>query len=222
MFANKKERIMKKVLCLLIALVTLVAFCGCFGGNEDPVTDPAKSPEFALGKVTDNTYKNDFTGLSFAAPEGWIFYSEEQILQLNNIAFDYLDEKAYEMIQNAAIVYDMYASAPIGGGNTNVNLEKIDASLIEKLDLKQTLESQFGLLEDAYKNMGFTDFSIQYEKIAVDGKEFDGMSLSAKISGRTYYSKCFIYKNGTYLVNVASGAYSESELADIINRFSVK
>ena len=160
--------------------------------------------------------------MSFELPLGWVFYSEEQIMQLNNFAFDYFDENALEMIQNATIVYDMYAVSQTSGGNVNANLEKIDASLIEKLDLKQTLESQFGVVENAYKNMGASEFSIQYEKITVDGKEFDGMSLSAKISGRTYYTKCFVYKNGTYLVNVTSGAYSESELADIINRFSVK
>ena len=108
---------MKKFLCLFLAVVLLASLCGCFGGNgtDDVRGDIASEstiqnenePEFSLGKATSNTYNNDFLGISCTLPTEWAFYTDEQILELNNIVGTIVDEDIAERLKNANTIYDI-------------------------------------------------------------------------------------------------------------------
>ena len=125
---------MKKILCLLLASLMLLSLCSCFGGkDEDEVrgeivsgdkqnTDGEKALKFSLGSVVSNTYNNDFLGLSCTLPSEWTFYSEAEILKINNIAGEFYDEDVKKKLENAKVIYDMYAVIAEKGYNINVNL----------------------------------------------------------------------------------------------------
>ena len=225
---------MKKFLCLFLAVVLLASLCGCFGGNgtDDVRGDIASGspsqnenenePEFSLGKATNNTYNNDFLGISCTLPAEWVFYTDEQILELNNIVGTIVDEDIVERLKNANIIYDMYATYQTEGSNININLEKLSTVQMISLDIKQTLEAQIDTIKQAYENMGYTDTNVEYQKIKVDGKEFDGLKLTAKIQGIDFYADIFTFRKNNYLANVTICSLQTDKTDTILSYFTVK
>ena len=223
---------MKKFLCLFLAVVLLASLCGCFGGNvtddvrgdiasESPIQNE-NEPEFSLGKATSNTYNNDFLGISCTLPTEWVFYTDEQILELNNIVGTIVDEDIAERLKNANIIYDMYATNQTEGSHMNINLEKLSAVQMISLDLKQTLEAQIDTIKQGYENMGYTDTNVEYQKINVDGKEFDGLKLTAKIQGVDFYADIFTFRKSNYLANVTICSIETDKTDTILSYFTVK
>ena len=234
---------MKKILSCLLVIIMLLSLCACgSSGNSDDVrgeivtegkkddategniieeTDAPTEKEFSLGKATGDTYRNEFLGVSFTLPEGWEFYSEQQMMQMNNLVGEYMDEDAAALLENANIVYDMMASDPISGSSLNINLEKFSPVQILTMDVKAVLESQIATLITTYENMGYTDVQVNYEKITVDGNELDSIALTAKIQGIDFYSNIFAFKRGSYLANVAVGSLQTNEIDTILNNFTM-
>ena len=234
---------MKKILCYLLVIIMLVSLCACgSGSNSDDVrgeivtegkkddategniieeTAAPTEKEFSLGKATGDTYRNDFLGVSFTLPEGWEFYSEQQMMQMNNLVGEYMDEDAAALLENANIIYDMMASDPISGSSLNINLEKFTLAQILTMDVKAVLESQIATLIATYENMGYTDVQVNYEKVTVDGNELDGIALSAKIQGIDFYTTIFSFKRGSYLANVSVGSLQTNEVDTILGYFTM-
>lgn len=215
---------MKKLLCLFMAIIMLTGLCGCLdnqdvrgeinsGGQEE------EESKFSLGQTADNTYKNDYLGISCTLPSDWVFYTDEEILELNNIVAGTVDEDIAKALENANIIYDMYATNPNDYSNINVNLEKLSAVQIATADLKELLEAQFDGIKSTFSNMGYTDINIAYEKITVDGKEFDGAKITAKIQGVDFHSVVFCFKKGLYLANVSLGSIQTDKTAEILSYF---
>lgn len=225
---------MKRFLCLLLTLLMLFSFAGCMSGNSpddvrgeltnDNQTENTteETPGFSMGNTESNLYKNDFLGVSFKLPEGWYFYTDEQILELNNIVGEVIDDEAAKQLANATVVYDMYAARQDQGCSVNINMEKLNLLQVATLDIKQTLEAQIDTIRSAYENMGYTDVKIQYEKVTVDGKEFDALRLTAKIQGIDFYGVSFAFRKSNYLANAFVGSLLEDKTADILGCFTIK
>ncbi len=223
---------MKKLLAVLLTLILVFSLCGCLGGgNSDDVrgninsggqTETEKEPEFSLGKATNNTYNNDFLGISCTLPSEWVFYNDEQILQLNNIVGDVVDEDVAEKLKNANIIYDMYATYQNEGSSININLEKLNAAQIITLDIKKSLEAQIEGIKSSYQNMGYTDINATYQKITVDGKEFDALKITAKIQGINFYTTVFSFRKGNYLANVSLGSLQTDKIDTFLSYFTIK
>ncbi len=226
---------MKKILSLVLAIIMLVGLCSCLGDNEndnvrgDIVTQtssesesqPESEPQLSLGKTANNTYNNEFLGLSCTLPDEWTFYTDEEILQLNNLTADLVDEEIAKSLENANLIYDMYAMKT-DGSNININLEKLSAVQLIALDIKATLESQIDTIKSAYESIGYTDINIGYQKINVDGKEFDALVLTAKIQGIDFYANVFTFRKGSYLASVTVCSLQTDKIDDILNCFTVK
>ena len=154
---------MKKAACLFLAVIMLTGLCGCLAENgTDDVrgnvvsgnnSQNAQEPELSLGKTENNTYNNEFLGLSCTLPSDWVFYTDEQILELNNIIGDVLGEEIAQQLKNANVIYDMVASSQTEGSSLNVTLEKLSAVQMINLDIKQALEAQFDTMKSSYQNM---------------------------------------------------------------------
>lgn len=188
--------------------------------NHGDITDSSE-PEFSFGDTADNTYQNAFLGIACTLPSDWVFYTDEQIMQLNNITGEYYEDDVAEVIKNATIIYDMYAQQQSTGNNINVNLEKLSPLQIATLNIKQTLESQIGTVKSTYQNMGFTDIDAAYSLVTVVGREFDALEITAKIQGTDFYCTCFSFKKGTYLASVTVSAVQINSIDTILGYFTV-
>ena len=213
----------------------LVGLYGCFGGNEadDNVRgtvvngnqnqDSDDEAEFSMGTSADNTYTNNFLGISCTLPEEWVFYNDEKILALNNMTGEHFDENTLEALKNATIVYDMYAATATSDKSVNVNLEKLSAAQKLTLDIKKSLEAQIDSVKSAYESMGYSDVDVYYDKITVDGKEFDALLLTANYGdAMTFYAKIFSFKRGDYLASVSVGTAYTDQTDTILSYFEVK
>ena len=220
---------MKKFACLLLAMLLLVCLCGCvpntgnlrgeietpssstntLDNNETP--PPSTGPELSLGKTENNRYHNDFFGISCTLPSDWIFYTDEEIRELNNFTMDTFDEDFAEALKNATVIYDMFAKHPNDLGSTNVNMEKLSALQVLMLDLKANIELQLPSLETSYTNMGYTNIQTAYTKITVNGKEYDGMTLTCQLQGINFYSASICYIKNSYLVSINVGSLITNE-----------
>lgn len=231
---------MKRILCFILSVFLLLSFAGCAGGNEnDDVrgeiisgndtadTQPSAStapqetePEFSMGKSENGVYKNDFLGLTCTVPAGWEFYTDEQILEMNNITADYYDEDFAQQIQNAAIIYDMFVINSADSSNINVNLEKLNPLQMLTIDIQQVLENQIDTIKSTYENMGYADPQVQYGKVTVDGKELDGLYITATIQGVSMYQTTFAFPKGSYLANVSITTIQTDKTQEILSYFS--
>ncbi len=216
---------MKKVLCLLLAAIMVISFCGCgknVRGDINGGESSQNEPEFSLGKSTNNTYNNDFLGLSCTLPAEWTFYSDKQILELNNVVEDAVGDDVAERLKEANIIYDMYATNTADGCNMNINLEKLNAVQILNLNIKETLEAQIDAIKSGFQNMGYTDINVNYQKVKVGGKEFDALKLTAKIQGIDFYSTIFTFRKSNYLANITVGSIQTDKTDTILGYFTVK
>lgn len=215
---------MKRLLGLLLTMMLLVSLCSCSGDTEirgEISTTPSNEPDFSLGKTENNRYRNDYLGISCTLPSDWVFYTDEQILEINNIALDSFEGNIAEAIKNAPILYDMYATNPNDLSSTNINIEKLSAIQLLTLDLKANLESQFPALKTSFANMGYTNVQIVYQKVTVDGKEYDGMRATAQIQGIDFYTVSFCVKKGSYLVSINVTSFQTDKTATLLSYFSV-
>ena len=232
---------MKKSICLILSAILLFSLCVCFTGcsqddirgdistnnagqeqnNTQGSTPKETEPELAMGKTTGGTYKSDFLGISCTIPEGWVFYTDEQILEMNNLTKDYLDKDVADALKNATLIYDMMATNLAEGGSISINMEKLSALQILSLDVKATLEGQIPAIKSAYENIGYTDINVQYQKVTVDGKQFDALKLSAKIQGNEFTVITFAFRKGSYLANVSVGTLQTDKMQDLLGCFKV-
>lgn len=213
---------MKKLLCVLLAAVLTVSLWACSGDEDirgEVTTDPT-DPQFSLGTTTNNTYKNNYLGLSCTLPSDWAFYTDEQIRELNNFTGDMAGEDFQNAVESADVIQDMYASYLGGIATVNVTMQKLNALQIAGLDMKAVLEAQFPTIKEAFENMGCTNVQMKYEKITVNGKEFDGATLEATISGIPLYETLVCFVKGRYYATVTVCTLQSNDTANLLNQFT--
>lgn len=217
---------MKKLLCLLLALMMVFCLFGCEERRDDDDDDDDREEkpktEFAMGEVSNQTYENAFLGISCTLSSEWTYLTEAEILEINNIASGYMDDQVAEQLKNAAIVYDMYAKNTLDTSSININMEKHTASQLKNVNLKQVLESQIPVIRSTYENIGYTDIQVQYQKIQVDGKTFDSIGLTASYYGTEFHMVCFTFVRGNYIANVSIGSPRSSVLEEVLRCFDIQ
>ena len=211
---------MKKMVALLLALVMVcsLASCGVLDQLEDlGVTDR----EFELGDIDGKNYENEFIGLGCMLDDEWTFHTEEQMRELNNIAEEILSDDFEEAVANAEIVYDMSASHSNQTDSINVNMEKVKASTLAKLDLSENFEAVFDMVKTEYLKLGYTNIEHEIGTVEIDGKEFTAMNITANTQTVTMYQTLIAVKCTGYLANIAITTAGEDRTDAILDRFYV-
>ena len=180
-------------------------------------TSSQSIPAFSLGKAEGNTYKNEFLELSCSIPSGWRFYSDQEILKLNNFSADAITDPIIERLKDYKTIYMMAADNQTEGSSISIVLEKHGA-----LNLKQTLEMQIHNTKKVYENQGYTDINILYQKTDVNGKNYDSLVTTAKIYGIDFYSTVFVFKKDNFLAYITVTSLFTDKTAEILGYFDVK
>lgn len=214
---------MKKLLALLMALVMVFTFAACGTNNGDirgeQTGGESSEAEFSLGSASGLTYESKFIGIGCKLDEGWTFYTDAQIKELNNVAEDMAGEEYSEAMKNATVVYDMYAVSGNQTDNISVNLEKANAVQLLTLDIAKNFEAVYPTLKTSLENIGCTDVNYTLGKVTIGGKEFDCMDVTSKINGIAMYQKLVAKKCNGYLANITITTVNEDATDDIIAKF---
>ena len=225
---------MKKLLSIILTFSMVFMFTAC-SADEDEIRGEQISneevqeessdniseteTEFSLGKADGLVYENKFIGIGCSLEEGWFFYSDEEIKEINNYAADVAGEDFEEAMKAADIVYDMYAVSDNQLDNINVNLEKLDAKFLEELDLKENFENQKTALLEAFENMGYKDLKSEVSTVLIDGEEVVSLESYGIIDGLTMYQKIISIKCDGYLSNITVTTYQENLVDSLYENF---
>ncbi|MBE6812925.1 MAG: hypothetical protein E7523_08585 [Ruminococcaceae bacterium] len=234
---------MKKLLLASLILCMLL-FVAC--GNQSDPTEPADQPTQNMleedaqptiademqeesteakqeirGTVDGNTYRNEFIGIEITLDDTWTFYNDEQIAALYGLTADRAGEDFANLIENSPVVYDMYAMAANQVNNIGINLEKVDAVLLETMDLAANLQKSVDIIKTSYENMGYSDIQTEISTVEIDGQEFDCLNVSVSVGGMIMNQTTVSIKCGDYLASLALTALGEDSLAEILNSISL-
>ncbi len=187
--------------------------------EEESADETEEGEAFEFGEVDSNVYENAFIGLGCSLGEEWGFYSDEEIKELNNMATDMAGEEVAEIIENADMIYDMYAVHSDGMSSVNVNLENVGIAKIALLDVEESLSNSKDILEDAFANMGYEDISIENTTVEVEGEEFHALNVSASYSDMAMYELIFSGTSGKYMWTVTIGTFGEDTTQEIFDTF---
>lgn len=215
---------MKKLLALLLAVMMLftVTGCGSTAGEDEIRGEQEVSDEaYSAGSVEGLKYESSFIGIGCNLPEDWSFYTDEQIRELNNVTTEVAGEEYEKMMQDAQIIYDMYAISGNQVDTVNVNLEKVNSVALLALDMADYYEQTVESIETAYNNMGATSFDYEIGKTTIGGEEFDSMSIVAEINGTKLYQTAFAKKCSGYVANITVTAIDEATVKSLLDSFYI-
>lgn len=230
---------MKKILSVLLAALMLMSFAGCkitpvadvdddkpavvTPEDDEPVVEdePAAEDEpdveFTLGEIDGSVYTNEFAELTFAAPAGWSFVSDEDIAALMGVAVEIITEGKLDA-DYIGTMYGMMVQSSDMQSNVQVTFENLSAS-----GKKLSAESYMALLKiqlpAMYQKMDAECEIGDTSTIELCGNEYCYMDLSVDLNGHSITQAYACRKIGDYLVNIVFTASSESVLAEQIACF---
>lgn len=187
--------------------------------DAEVVEEEETGADFELGTTDGLVYENAFIGLGCTLPSEWTFYSDEEIMELNNYTADVMGEDYEELMQSAQIVYDMYAVDTTGMNSINISLEKIDNRMLASVDVADIYAQNAAMFVEMYSSMGYSNVVAEPTTFEIGGEQFDGIEISAEISGYVLYQKSFGVKCNGYLASIAITAYDNDITGDIVSSF---
>ena len=211
---------MKRILLCLLALSMVLAMAGCdllsFLNLEEIIPTLTEPKEFSLGEVDSNKYESAFIGIGYRLNDGWTFYTDEQIQELNQYVEGKADQNYMDLVKNADIVYDMMATSGAGTDNVLVTLEKRPNAQLDTLNLASSLEASFKAFKTSFENMGYKNITHEITTVTIDGKTFDAMHINASYGGMKMYQTCIVIKCNGYLATIAFTTFDEAGTAPLL------
>ena len=200
---------MTKTVLLLMLFVSAVAFAAA--GSE-----PAAAPsDFSIGEWNGNVYSNDFLGISYKLPDGWIKYSDEEIAAVMNLSLEMLNDnqKALADLAKLTVVFHMIVKNPETGENISVLTEKVHLD-VTSIYYLENLKAQLSALTAINYTIG------ELSKETIGGREYDVLTATASVSDKTLTLKYYCCKLGKYFLSiVASSMNGEKAAGNLIKAF---
>lgn len=215
---------MEKLISVAVSLMLAVMLCSCglgnnptnSGNNDNSDISNDSSDSFEVGKVSENKYSNGFLGIGCILDSQWVFKTDEEIKEVNNITLDMLDDDIKAQLENAKIVYDMMATAE-NGSTININIENLGVGGALKT-VESYVSPQIDSLRTALEQMGLTDVSIEIKNFDFAGKSEKALYVHALANGIVFEEAVIVLKRGTRFANITV-ATTEGNLPDILANF---
>ena len=212
---SERKTVMKKIIALTLFFAMALSFGSC---------SKAKRAETAArGKIEHNVYTNDSIGMSFSPAEGWVFLSDEEIAGLYSTAVEnYFAEETGEIIENADVIYDLYAYNAETGGSLNVNFENLGILYGENYDEESYLAASRENIAAQLLESGMPLSKADFTEVKVHGKKYPCLVLEINMIGEgglAYPIKemLFARKVGSYMGVVTVTAMTDNEISEILD-----
>lgn len=216
------KKILKNMLIILLTASMLFLFVGC--GNKEESTNTNNTTneqtsgeqkvEFSMGEWNDNVYTNDFLGLKFNLPDGWVYSSDEEMAESLNKGLELFDDNQREKLEEALEtkgIYYLQAIDSTTNNNVQVFTEKVATGISEEYYLEQ-VSKQLSELETIDYNIG------EIAKEKVSNKEYT--ILKVEIPEYDVLQKYFIYKKDNYIVGIiVTSITGETAISEVIKNF---
>ncbi len=164
---NLTRKILPAIILLLVfALIATSCSAGAPVNNEK---------KFARGVWMENTYTNDYAGVTFNKPESWVTATDEELKAITDAGAAALKDAGTEINAKAAefkVLYDVMAQDPDTMSNVMISYENLELSLggtqvAEKdyLDLTKSQMEAMGLTVGDYAEETIGGNTYQYATI---------------------------------------------------------
>ena len=231
---------MKKTAAMLMAiwmLALMLTACGQqapeqTGGSVEPGTAQDQSvtgqvdasqpdeEELEMGSVNGGTYTNTFAGIGCALDETWVFYTKEQIAELNGFLTDGTsDEDMKKLMENSQSVQDMYASSTDGLMTINVVFQNMGLLLGTTMSAQEYAELHVTQIPDAMEAYGFEDVTASVTTAELADEERPAIALTATIQDIPVYELIVCLRQGNYIYCVTLCSYTEDVTAQMAELF---
>ena len=200
---------MKKIIAMILVLTMALSLAAC-GGSDKPYTS---------GLTLGNVYNHSYFGFKCVLPEGWSFYTDEQIAQLQGYTQDMMGQDYADIIEKSGSAMEMFAAEDSTGGlyTLNVVVEKLpSAALSEEKYVESCLDKTKAALESA----GFQIDVCKAATVQFAGKTHAAIEIQGSYMGVDLYETLVVVKEGKYLACVTAGSYMENYTSDILGFFA--
>lgn len=209
---------MKKIVSFVLVFAMLFCLCACSEKNEE-----VKEEEFVpqRGSVEGNLYKNEAFGVSFSSPEGWYYYTDEEIAQTVGVTMDEMfTEDFAQAVENTEIIYDMYCTNPETGDTVSVNIENLGVMYGLAFDEDAYLASAAVQFESQMEAAGVNLTKNEAGTVIIDGKVVPCLYVTMEVYGVSIYEVIPVKKVGNWMVTVTFGSLSEASLEELAAKLS--
>ncbi len=180
---------MKKIISVLLLLVTLTLL----------LASCSQKATVTRGETTDTQYTNSAVGVTFNKPDGWKFYTDDELAKLLNITADlYKDE---DLVNSAKVtgVIDFMAMDPVSGNNVNMTIENLVPSGSTGISMEEYIEITKKNLNSQMADMKYTFEDPTTIKLGT--VEFTKLTASCSYSGVSMTQFIYLKKIGNCMVS---------------------
>lgn len=178
--------------------------------SEEAETEASESVSFESGKISESSYTNETIGLSFTLPDGWRFFTDDEIAELNSSVADKTN------LDLNASVYDMYA-IDSSGNNVIVTVTRSDIYTNQNLDTYLTLAESSIL--SPLEELGLQINDAGSTTVVLDGEEITGYYIDSSTQGVSLYQLMGLYVKNGYLVSIAGTTLFTDNSAELFEYF---
>ena len=207
---------MKKSIAIVLTLCLLLSLGACATKKVVEV-DPA----VLHGNVSGNTYTNDFLKLQCTLPDGWSFYDEAQIAELNQMTQQVMEgSEIAEAIEKSGQYMDMFFSSADGRCNANLNFQLNDhkADLFSDEKLFEAMEST---VTKQLSDAGMTVNSYNVETLNFCGEEKACIRLEQTVNGLDLTQYILYFRNETnYYGALTLSCMGDTDVQTLLDCFS--
>lgn len=188
---------MRKIATLILALCLLLSLSAC-GGTANPsgtaapsgtavqtntpgTTDAVQDSELR-GTLETDAYVNSYLKLRIARPEGWTFYTEEQIAQVNNTTAELFEKTDIaDMIAKSGQMMDMMV-ANAAGNSMNLIIQPNQAALASYSD-EQVFQLSEQAMKAQFESAGMSISTFEPKTVQVGGQERTALHMVLSANG---------------------------------------
>ena len=227
---------MKKILLIfaVAALIASLGGCGLSGGAPGQNSKPAKenksasetqtvAAEFSRGTVSGTSYKSEFAGFSAELPEGFVFYTDEQIAEINGITADALEGKTSDAfkksLESGQAVTDMFAAGTDGLSTVNVTVENLEISGNKDITESAYAAAVKAQLKGSFESVGYSVNGIEKTEKNFIGSKHTAITAEWQYSGKNGYETLICKKVGKYMVSVTVCTWNENNTESLLACF---
>ena len=227
---------MKRYISLLLAalMVWTIAGCGSKAAQADQqdtagTVQPGVTESDAAGQVqagTDDTdgaqgSVNEFAGIGCRLDEGWVFYTAEQMAELNGALADGTDNADVKaVLADDPSIFDMYAVSTDGLMVINVVIQNL--GLVSGMTVSQQEYAEIASAEvaDTLTAYGYKNVTAQTTAADFAGTEScPAVAVTAERDGTALYEQMIYLKTGNYVYCVTLCSFKEDVTAEMAKLF---
>lgn len=212
---------MKKILCILVAAITLFTLCACGSPKTDDTSAAdVQKVEFTAGSWDGSVYTNEFADITYNQPDDWTHYTDEQLAKQMQISLDVLSDKnaLAEQIAKLATVYGMVANDS-AGASIQIVFENLNISADKDMTPEGYLDVVIPMLEQMYAQYGFKCKVSEVSTLTIGEQEYDYADISVEYQGVFIKQAYACRKIDNYICSIALTAQSDDSIKDMLNCF---